>query len=180
MEWTPNWKDLLKKYLEPFGSLFWDQRTSRAFGETVRGIITAGGLICQQIATHSSVLGAGKKGLQRVASLASGESTQRSDLDAELLTKRLRQVAVEKLEQTPEDELWLIADTSDLRRPYAEAIPYLMQVRDLDDELVPGYHKLNVIGLIPRCRGLSTTACSVVRPPILSVNRPKCKKRWCR
>ncbi len=86
--------------------------------------------------------------------LATGESTQRSELDAEHLTKRLREVAVEQLEQAPEDELWLIADRTDLRKPYAEVMPYLMQVRDLNEKLVPGYRTLNVIGLTPGRRGL--------------------------
>ncbi len=49
--------------------------------------------------------------------LATGVSTQRWELDAEQLTKRLREVAVEQLEQAPEDELWLIAESSDLRKP---------------------------------------------------------------
>jgi hypothetical protein len=33
-------------------------------------------------------------------------------------------------------------------------MPYLMQVRDLDEELVPGYRTLNVLGLTPGPRGL--------------------------
>ncbi len=89
-----------------------------------------------------------------MARLATGESTQRSELDAEQMTKQLRQAALSQLEQTPEDELWLIADASDLRKPYVEAMPYLMQVRDLNDELVPGYRTLNVIELTPGRRGL--------------------------
>jgi len=31
---------------------------------------------------------------------------------------------VEQLEQAPEEELWVIADCSDLRKPYAEAMPF--------------------------------------------------------
>lgn len=80
----------------------------------------AGSLICQQIAGQSAELSKGKKGSQRVIRLATGQSTQRSELDAEHLTKRLREVAVVQLEQAPEDEVWLIADSSDLRKPYAE------------------------------------------------------------
>ena len=86
--------------------------------------------------------------------LATAESTQRSELVAEHLTNRLLEVAVKQLEQAPEEELWLIADCSDLRKPYAEVMPYLMQVRDLDGDLVPGYRTLNVIGLTPERRGL--------------------------
>jgi hypothetical protein len=51
----------------------------------------------------------------------------------------MREVAVEQFAQVPEEELWLIADSSNLRKPYAEVKPYLMQVRDLDEQLVPGY-----------------------------------------
>ena len=86
--------------------------------------------------------------------LAMGESTQRSDLDDRRLTARLREVAVEQLEQAPEEEIWLIADSSDLRKLYAEAMPYLMQVPDLEGDLVSGYRTINVIGVTPGRRGL--------------------------
>ena len=154
MEWTPTWEDPLTSYVKQFAGLIGDQRTGKTFGEIVKGIIASGSLICQQIAAGSAELSKGKKGSQRVIRLATGASTQRSELDAEQLTKRLREVAVEQLEQAPEDELWLIADGSDVRKPYAEVMPYLMQVRDLDKQLVPGYRTLNVIGLTPGRRGL--------------------------
>ncbi len=154
MEWTTTWEDPLTSYVKHFAGLIGDQRTRKTFGEIVKGIIAAGSLICQQIAAQSAELSKGKKGSQRVIRLATGASTKRSELDAEHLTKRLREVAVEQLAQAPEEELWLIADSSDLRKPYAEAMPYLMQVRDLDEQLVPGYRTLNVIGLTPGRRGL--------------------------
>jgi hypothetical protein len=154
MEWNTTWEDPLTSYVKQFAGLIGDRRTYQTFGETVKGIITAGSLICQQIAAGSAELSKGKKGSQRVIRLATGASTQRSELDAEHLTKRLREVAVQQLEQAPEEELWLIADSSDLRKPYAEVMPYLMQVRDLDKQLVPGYRTLNVIGLTPGRRGL--------------------------
>ena len=139
MEWNTTWEDPLTSYVKHFAGLIGDQRTRKTFGETVKGIIAAGSLICQQIAAGSAELSKGKKGSQRVIRLATGASTKRSELDAEHLTKRLREVAVEQLAQAPEEGLWLIADSSDLRKPYAEAMPYLMQVRDLDEQLVPGY-----------------------------------------
>ena len=123
MEWTPTWEDSLTSYVKHFDGLIGDQRTRKTFGETIKGIITAGSLICQQIAAHSAELSKGKKGSQRVIRLATAESTQRSKLDAEQLTKRLREAAVEQLEQAPEDELWLIAqDLPGLgRRPTARS-----------------------------------------------------------
>ena len=96
MEWTTTWEDLLTSYLKLFAGLIGDQRTKKTFGETIKGIIGAGSLICQQIAAQSAELSKGKKGSQRVIRLATGASKQRSELDAEQLTKRLREVAVQE------------------------------------------------------------------------------------
>src|SRR5258708_15904199 len=148
MEWKTTWEDPLTSYLQSFAGLIGDQRTQKTFGETVKGILTAGSLICQQIAAGSAELSKGKKGSQRVIRLATGASTQRSELEAEHVTKRLREVAVEQLEQAPEEELWLIADSSDLRKPYTEVMEYLMAVRDLDEQLVPlCYTAGNLLGI---------------------------------
>jgi hypothetical protein len=95
MEWDATWEDPLMRYLEPFRGLIGDKRTWKTFGETVKGIIGAGSLICQRIAAQSAELSKGKKGSQRVIRLATGQSTQRSELDAEQVTKQLREVAVE-------------------------------------------------------------------------------------
>ena len=154
MAWTTTWDDPLTSYVEAFDTLIGDKRTRKTFGETIRGIIGAGSLIWKPIAGQSPVLNQGKKGAQRVIRLAMGESTHRSDLDDRHLTARLREVAVKELEQAPEEEVWLIADGSELRKPYAEEMPHLMQVRDLDGKLVPGYRTINVIGVTPGRRGL--------------------------
>src|SRR6266566_2998812 len=155
MEWKTTWNDPLTRYLAPFHDLIGDKRTRRTFDETIRGIMGAGSLICQQIAAHSAVLAKVKKGAQRILRLAGGESTQRSELDAQQLTKKLREAAVEYLEQAPEEELWLVADCSDLRKPYATEMPYLMQVPALEGKgLVPGYRTLNVLGITPGRRGI--------------------------
>jgi hypothetical protein len=155
MEWKPTWNDPLTRYVAPYHDLIGDKRTRTTFDETIRGIMGAGSLICQQIAAHSAVLAQGKKGAQRVIRLASGESTLRSELDAQQLTRKLREAAVEYLEQAPEEELWLVADCSDLRKPYATEMPYLMQVPALEGKgLVPGYRTLNVLGITPGRRGI--------------------------
>ena len=78
--------------------------------------------------------------------LATGESTKRSQVDAEHLREQLREVAVEQLAQAPEDERWLIADGSDLRKPYAQEMAALMQVRDLEGHLMPGYRTRSAAG----------------------------------
>jgi hypothetical protein len=142
------------EYLGHFDSLIGDKRTRKTFGAIVRGIINAGSLVCQRIAAHSPVLSAAKDGAQRVIRLAKGESTKRSDLDAAHMVEALCRRGVEHLAESEADELWLIADPSDLRKPYATEMPDLMQVRDLDGRLVPGYRTLNVLGVTPGRRGI--------------------------
>ena len=147
-------QDPLAEYLGHFERLIGDKRTSKTFGAIVRGIINAGSLICQRIAAHSPLLSATKDGAQGVIRLARGESTKRSDLDAEHLMEVLCERGVEYLAESEADELWLVADPSDLRKPYASEMADLMQVRDLGGKLVPGYRTLNVLGMTPGRRGI--------------------------
>jgi hypothetical protein len=155
VKWELAWNDPFTQYLEPFADLVGDQRTWTTLTETVRGIIGSGSLICQRIAAHSPILNAVKKGAQRVIRMVSSETTKRSpDLDADHLTAHLRTAALAQLTTTASEELWLIADGSDLRKPYAKAMPSLMKVRALDGGLVPGYRTLTVLGLTPQHRGI--------------------------
>lgn len=154
MTWEMSWEDPFAEYLKDFGALIGDKRTGVTFGEVVRGIISAGSLICERIAAHSPVLQVVKDGAQRVSRMATGESTKRSDLDAASVTDRLRQRGLANLRQGAGDEVWLILDLSDLRKPYAEMMPDLMQVKDLDGGLVPGYRTVNVVGVTPQRRGI--------------------------
>jgi len=146
---------VLPAYLASFDRLIGDQRTQVTLGETVKGIIGAGSLVCQQIAASSAVLSAAKEGGQRVSRLARGESTKRSQINAETLTAVMRERGVEHLAGTEAEELWLIADGSELRKPYAREMPYLMQVLDLKEKKkLPGYRTMNVIGVVPSRRGI--------------------------
>jgi hypothetical protein len=154
MTWEMSWEDPFAGYLKHFDGLIGDKRTGVTFGEVVRGIISAGSLVCERIAAHSPVLQAVKDGAQRVSRLARGESTKRSDLGAADLTERLRQRGLDDLSQAETDELWLIGDLSELRKPHAEMMPDLMQVKDLDGSLVPGYRTMNVLGVTPQQRGI--------------------------
>jgi hypothetical protein len=144
----------LTEYVRHFDGLIGDKRTGETFAEVVRGIINAGSLVCQRIAAQSSVLSMVKDGAQRVIRFATGESTKRSQVDAEHLVAALCQRGVAQLGESQADELWVIADQSDLRKPYASEMPDLMQVRDLDGTFVPGYRTLNVLGVTPGRRGI--------------------------
>lgn len=155
MKWELAWNDPFTRYLEPFDTLVGDRRTWVTLTETVRGIIGSRSLVCQRIAAHAPVLASVKKGAQRVIRMVTHATTKRSPhLDAEHLTATLRAQTVAKLQSVDHDELWLIGDGSDLRKPYAKAMPKLMKVRTLDKRLVPGYRTLTVLGVLPRWRGV--------------------------
>jgi hypothetical protein len=155
MEWQGTWEDPFTTYLTHFDGLIGDARTRITFAETVKGIIAAGSLVCQRIAAQSPVFAAVRDGAQRILRMVTGESTKRSPtLDAAHLTATLRTHAVEHLASTTADELWLIADGSDLRKPHAQAMPHLMRVKALEGGLVNGYRTLTVLGLMPKRRGV--------------------------
>ena len=139
MEWRTSWDDPLTTYLTQFDGLLGDARTRTTLTEPVKGIIAAGSLVCHRSAAASPILAAVQHGAQRVIRMVMGESTKRSpDLDAAHLTAKLRTRAVEHLATAPTDEVWLIADGSELRKPHARAMPHLMRVKDLDGGLVNG------------------------------------------
>jgi hypothetical protein len=155
MDWQATWEDPFTTYLTHFDGLIGDARTRITFTETVKGIIAAGSLVCQRIAGHSPVLAAVQNGAQRVIRMVTGDSTARSpQLQAEHLTATLRTYAVDQLGTASTDELWLIADGSELRKPHARVMPHLMRVKDLDGSLVNGYRTLNGIGITPNRRGV--------------------------
>jgi hypothetical protein len=144
----------LHEYLSGFDSIIGDKRTRETFCEVVKGVIGSGSLICERIAARSAVLSEAKDGAQRVIRLATGESTIRSQLDAENITAKQRERSVSRLAEQESRELWLIPDGCDLRKQHSRAMPALMKVRDLSGKLVPGYRTLNVLALTPGYRGL--------------------------
>jgi hypothetical protein len=154
MEVEGTQEQLLLGYLASFDRLIGDRRTGVCFRETVKGIITVGSLACQRIADCSAVLSRPKEGGQRVSRMATGESTKRSQIDAESVTAALRERGIAHLSEVEADEIWLIADGSELRKPYAREMPDLMRVRALDGKLVRGYRTLNVLGVTPSRRGV--------------------------
>jgi hypothetical protein len=154
MELEDSQEELLPGFLASFDGLIGDKRTGVTFRESVKGIIGAGSLVCQRIAASSATLSEAKEGGQRVSRMATGESTKRSQIDAESVPAVLRERGIEHLTEADTDELWLIGDGSDLRKPYAREMPDMMLVRDLDGKLVSGYRTLNVVGITPSRRGV--------------------------
>lgn len=85
--------------------------------------------------------------------MANGETTQRSELDADSVTRALREHAAATLADEP--EVTLIVDGMELRREGATSQEALMRVKALDGGLVNGYRSFNVLGLgASEARGL--------------------------
>jgi hypothetical protein len=86
--------------------------------------------------------------------MVKGKSTKRSSIDAGTVTAAPSQRGIEHLSEANEEELWVIADLSELRKPNAQEMPDMMEVLALDSGSVPGYRTLNVLGLVPSRRGV--------------------------
>ena len=130
-----------------------DRRTQTLFEGTIKGIIGSESLVCTQIAAQSPQLAARPNSPQRIRRLARQKSTKRSSLDAASLTERLRQRSLEQLHD--EDEIWVLVDGSDLRKPYARQMEALQRVMTLDKaRLVNGYRTLNAVAVGHHRRGI--------------------------
>ncbi len=140
-------RSLLDEYLDQFQPLVGDQRTERVLRGTVQGIIGAETLICAKIAAYSpELITESNNAEQRIRRMVKGQTTKSSDLDADHLIERLQARGVEQLRD--DDEVWVIIDPSELRKPYAKEMPDLMRVRALKGEgTVPGYRTINVLGV---------------------------------
>jgi len=90
-------------------------------------------------------MAATKYGEKRVRRMANGETTQRSELDADSVTRVLREHAAATLHN--EAEVTLILDGMELRREGADSQEHLMRVKALDGGLMNGYRSFNVLGL---------------------------------
>jgi len=153
MELKATETDALTDYLNYYAPLIGDQRTRRVFQGTVKGIIGAERLVCAQIAVHAPELAAGENSEQRIRRMVNEQTTQRSKLDAASVTQRLRARGVEQLRG--EKEVWIMADGSELRKPYARQMAGLMRVLKLDKSgVVNGYRTLNAFGLGKQRRGI--------------------------
>lgn len=153
MELAADQYHTLGRYLARFDQTCGDQRTRYTLGQTVQGILGGQSLRCAQIARSAPGLAATDSSEQRIRDMMSGNTTKNSpDLDEQHIIQRLVQRGVEML--SADDEIWLAADTSDLRKPYATKMPDLMDVRELDGHLVPGYRVMTALGLGKSARGL--------------------------
>jgi hypothetical protein len=143
---TGEW-NRLEGFLAHFEPIIGDERTGKTFGGIVEGIIGAGSLTCAQIAAYSPRLATNNgSGAKRVRRMIAGESTKRSVLTEEALVGSLQARGVQQVSEA--DDLLIAFDMSDLRKPYAQVMEALMEVRTLDGEgLVAGYRTLTALGM---------------------------------
>jgi len=153
VELRPGEVDVLSTYLSYYRPLIGDRRTRTLFEGTIKGIIGAESLVCAQIAAQSPDLAARPNSAQRIRRMARQKTTKRSLLDGESLTGRLRQRSIEQLQG--EDEIWVLVDGSDLRKPYAREMEALQRVKTLDKQrLTNGYRTLNAVAIGRTRRGI--------------------------
>ena len=177
--WEAKWQSPLADYLTDYRSLIGDQRTAVTFGEVVQGIIGAGSWCANESPrSRRCWLGAG----WWATGQPPGNWREHPAFAVGCRTSdgALRQRGVAQLANGTGTELWLIADGSELRKPYAQAMPALMQVRDLDGDLVPAIGPSTCWGC---CRGDAAcciTACSQAPLRTSSVSRVRCSRHCTR
>lgn len=145
MELTKEQAGEYEEYLSAFDILIGDERTKRTFRGVIEGIIGGGSLRATVIARFSPIMAAIKNAERRVRRLAEGESTKRSNLDAVSVTSVMREQGAAELME--EEELTIVMDGMELRRPGAHAQENLMEVKALEGGLVNGYRSINVLGM---------------------------------
>lgn len=85
--------------------------------------------------------------------MLTGETTQRSHLNADQLIGRLQARGIAQLRD--ETAVWVLVDGSDLRKPHAREMESLQKVKALrGDGMVRGYRTINALGVGKQRRGL--------------------------
>lgn len=134
----------LATFSEPYERLLGDRRLGQSFQACVWGIISSGSCKVSQIAASNPITGKAKYGERRLRRLLHG-GNKRAEVSAEALSEVLSREGAKQLKG--EHEILLVIDESDLRKPFASKLEHLDTVRDLEGNLVPGFHTLTVLGI---------------------------------
>lgn len=134
----------LEEFANGYKDLFKDKRLFTGFLGSLQGIIASKSLSVSQIASHSSLLGSSIHAERRIRRLVHNNNT-RAELSADSLCEQLTAEGAKRL--AGEQEVMLILDGSDLRKPFASCMEYLDTVRDLKGKPVSGFHTLNVLAI---------------------------------
>ena len=139
----------LGAFIQPYRSLFRDRRLFQGFHNALAGILASGSTCVRQMARvtpHGGVTPHAERRLRRLVH----HQNQRTDLNADTLTRRLQMQGAARMAGAT--EVVVILDGSDLRKPHSQNLEYLDAVRDLQGNIIPGYRTLNAIALTPEGR----------------------------
>lgn len=136
----------LSDFVQPYRSLFRDRRLFTAFEAAIAGILSSGSTRLAQMARVAPGTGASPHAERRLRRLVHHQH-QRSDLSADTLGDHIQAQGAARVAGV--DEMVVILDGSDLRKPHSQALEHLDTVRDLKGQPVAGYRTLNAIGLTP-------------------------------
>ena len=76
------------------------------------------------------------------------KENKQGHLDGELINDALMGLALNKL--SSHDEIYLIHDPSDIRKPHSKKTENLGKVRDLNSRIINGYSSYNVVAVTPK------------------------------
>jgi len=88
-----------------------------------------------------------KREFDRLKGLLDGSQVQ--ELTHEKIINVVRDSAINKLKSPDKNQIYLLHDPCDIRKPYSEKLEDLGIVRDLSGELIHGYRSMNTIALNP-------------------------------
>lgn len=157
------------RHLQPFRPLFGDRRLFVGFSTTLHGLLASGGLRLSQIARCAPRTTCTEHAERRLRRLIHNQNA-RADLRPIRLTETLTEVGARRMAGS--DEVLVILDESDLRKPHSERLEYLDQVRSLNGSPVRGFHTLTALGIASnRTRALLyQTSFSTLAPRFRSKN----------
>ena len=159
----------LSDFVQPYRTLFRDRRLFTAFEAAVGGILASGSTRLAQMARVAPGTGASPHAERRLRRLVHHQH-QRSDLSADTLLEHIQAQGAARVAGS--DEVVVVLDGSDLRKPHSQVLEHLDTVRDLKGQPVAGYRTLNAIGLTPDGRQtlLYHTLYSALAPGFTSEN----------
>ncbi|MFC4425279.1 transposase [Deinococcus navajonensis] len=132
------------RHLQAFEPLFRDRRLFEGFSTTVQGILASGGLRLSQIARCAPGSTCTAHAERRLRRLVHNQNA-RADLRPARLTQVLTDLGARRMAGS--DEVMVILDESDLRKPHSDHLEYLGQVRSLQRTPVRGFHTLSAMGI---------------------------------
>lgn len=138
--------DAFTAFTDRYADLFHDKRLHKGFQACITGILASGTTRLSRIARAAPQTGLAPHSERRFRRMMHNQN-KRSDLNAEKIGKKILEQGAERLRNC--DEVKVILDGSDLRKPYSTSLEHLSTVRDLNGHPIPGYPTLNAIGINP-------------------------------